>query len=58
MRTHWLQEADRLNFTGQIRPAAINRMALPLWPGQYTSFLGRLVHTSLPRDRADKQVNH
>src|ERR1019366_4964149 len=26
LRTHWLQEADRLNFKGQVRPAAIKRM--------------------------------
>jgi len=35
-RTHWLQEADRLNFEGQVRPAAIN--------GMVPTTLARAVH--------------
>jgi hypothetical protein len=55
MRTHRLQEADRLNFTGQVRPAAINRMVPTALARSVHVVLGRLVHTSVPRDRADKQ---
>jgi hypothetical protein len=70
-RTYWLQEQIGSISKGWSDQQPLTEWCLPFWPGQYTSFLGRLVtsvlgrmvhivlsrmvHTSLPRDRADKQ---
>jgi hypothetical protein len=56
MRTYWLQEADRLNFKGRSDQQSLTEWS-PTNLGRVVHVaLGPLVHTSLPRAPADKQL--